>query len=305
MKPKIKNYNNTFYRPPDFTGLSELILFPDSEVKRRGSYDIPNSTIWVFDTRNHKHKYISQILHDDVGCGMTAFITEPLDIKAAADNVLGELKGKKILGRGNHFVDFCSGIKSLSEDYKSHNLMLLHTDVKSYNPELPTSIDEAVQKQRDAEEFREMLGSSLLEKLGASYQLLGNWNHNSVESIDADDKVVYRKGVVKLNPGELGVFPASLGRMILFYTLNEDTPPEYNSFPHATGRAGPRGATKVSLEEASELRNSLYIPEEIKDTALRSEHPSCYNDFENILNKLSKKIHLIGESEILGYVGKV
>ncbi len=93
--------------------------------------------------------------------------------------------------------------------------------------------------------------------------------------------------------------------------------PPYCSMPHATGRSGPRGEMKVSLEEIREMRcqpQIPYIPSGISDTALRSEHPSCFNNFDKILEKLKYPISehfqenyfiITGQSKILSYVGKV
>jgi hypothetical protein len=75
--------------------------------------------------------------------------------------------------------------------------------------------------------------------------------------------------------------------------------------PHATGRSKPRGEGKVSLEKANSLRDLVYIPEEISNSSLRSEHPSCFNDFNKIINSLGNYIVPFGESKILSYVGKV
>ena len=75
--------------------------------------------------------------------------------------------------------------------------------------------------------------------------------------------------------------------------------------PHATGRCGPTGETKVSLEKAGEIRSEVYIPEQIKTDSLRSSHPSCFNDYQKITNKLGNHFVAVDDITILSYVARV
>ena len=184
-----------------------------------------------------------------------------------------------------------------------HNLLIVHSDGKSYDNSIPTSVYEAKIKQDHAELFRHMLGDSLSHAMGVEPEFLGNWTHNSVE--ETDNKVIYRKGVIKVSEGNIYMLPSSLGAKIWFYTVREGHMPPYNSMPHATGRSGPRGSTKVTEETAAELRKMVYIPEQISNSSLRTEHPSCYNGYDGIINKLREFIVPLGSSKILSYVGKV
>ena len=135
-----------------------------------------------------------------------------------------------------------------------------------------------------------------------SNEIFGNWTHNTIEE---GDKVIYRKGVIKTEPYKVNILPAHLGSNILFYTTDKEKIPPYSSMPHATGRSGPRGKTKVSPEKAAEIRKTVYIPEKISNSSLRSEHPSCYNNFDKIYDTLIDYIIPVGESKIKSYVGKV
>ena len=183
--------------------------------------------------------------------------------------------------------------------------MLVHSDGKSYDPSVPENLTDAINKQKSAEEFREKLGLELADIIGVNGELIGNWTHNSVETSEETGKVIYRKGVVKTEPNKLQCLPASLGKELAFYLVDENNLPPHSSMPHATGRSKPRGEGKVSLEQANSLRDLVYIPEGISDSSLRTEHPSCFNDFDKIVTSLGEHIILYGQSKILSYVGKV
>ncbi len=295
----ITSFEESFYYPPPFPGLEELVRFPDGEFKG-GS--IPNSTIWIFDAK--RHIFRPEIHSGDIGCGMAGFVLEEVDVKEAANICYETLKKRNILGRGNHFVDICSPIESLfGFTPLPHHIMLLHT----HGPDrtVPKTVREAAQKQQYAQQCRSTIGFDLAKRMGVKAELLGDWCHNSIE--DAGVNVIYRKGVVHVEPGKLSVLPAHLGTKILVYTVNEKSMPPYDSMPHATGRAGPRGVMKVTEEEAASVRDLVYIPEGIDNASLRSEHPTCYNGFEKIFKAFGegKYIVPVGEMRILAYVGKV
>ena len=300
---KIKSFETSHYYPTNFEGLEELVRFPDGEVKRNS---IPNSTVWSFNGENHE--YNSNILSNDVGCGIAAFLINGVDVKEATDKIYTHLKNKNILGRGNHFINIVSEMKNPYQEVSfghNSNLLIVHSDGKSYDPSIPTNVEDAITKQKSAETFREDLGHTLAEIIGANSELVGNWTHNSVETSEKNGNIIYRKGVVKVEPNKLQFLPACIGQEVLFYTVDGENLPPYSSMPHATGRSKPRGEGKVSLEDANSLRDLIYIPEGISDSSLRTEHPSCFNGFEKIIESLGKYIVPVAESKILSYVGKV
>ena len=75
--------------------------------------------------------------------------------------------------------------------------------------------------------------------------------------------------------------------------------------PHGTERKGSLSELKPKKEVAKDLRDIVYIPQMIKDSSLRSEHPLTYNGIEKILDKLGKYIFPLGEIKIDSYIGKV
>jgi len=297
---RITDYNqSSFFYPQRFSGLENLIRFPDSEFKREG---IPNSTVWIFNAENHH--YVQEILADDVGCGMALFMLDQLNHQEAAEKIYHYFKDKNILGRGNHFCDICAPIEwADGENDTDYTLLLLHSDGKILHPGAVSSVQEALEHQHQAESFRQEIGDELASLLHSSFRLLGNWTHNSVE--ESKDKIIYRKGVIKTVPEQIHLLPAHLGAKILVYSVKSNNLPPYSSFPHATGRCAPRGESKVSVEEAASLREMVYIPAVISDSSLRTEHPSCYNNFDQIFKSVGSYLVSLGEIKIKSYVGKV
>lgn len=291
---KVTSFDEKYHQVPEVQGLRELILFPGCDRK------IPNSSVWVVSPHQF---YMPEILGDDVGCGIVCFITEELDPKQAADAAYDHLKKQNVLGRGNHFVDFCSPLETYVMETEPHNLMLIHTDGKSQDPSIPKNFREAEKKTKKAEEFRQGLGETLLDKIGVKGKLMGDWTHNSIEQ--TDEHAIYRKGAIKTKHRKIHPLPANLGEKIWFYTVTQDNMPPHNSMPHGTGRAGPTSKLKVAPEEAAKLRKRIYIPEGISDSSLRPEHPSCYNNLENTMDRLREYTHSIGECTIRSYVGHV
>ncbi len=303
----IIDYNNQFFYPEKKmieNGLEEVIRFPDGEYKSEG---IPNSTIWKFNKRDHN--YQNNIHKGDLGCGMTAFLTSSFDHKEAADILYNYLSDTGILGRGNHFVDLCSSIRHFDDDKEDnepdYNILFLHTHGKDHS--VPLNFEQALKRQEEVKKFRVSLGYDLIRNiLKIDGDILGDYMHNTVE--EDNNHFIYRKGLVKVKPGEVYLLPSNSASKILLYTIHPQRLPPESSMPHATGRVGPRGETKVSLEKAAELRDLVYIPEGIKNSSLRTEHPDCFNNYDNIFKKLREENNFFipyGECDILSYIGKI
>ena len=299
---ELINYSSTHYYPNDsFKGLEKLIIFPEGELKSNG---IPNGSVWLFDSKNHV--YDSRILANDVGCGMSAFlISNGFDYKAAADKVANFMKDKRILGGGNHFVDLCGPFEPLTNQfYPEHSVLVIHTDGKSFDSHVPTTVSEVNIKTQKASDFRYTLGNDIARLISAhKLEKLGDWPHNTAEY--ENGKYVYRKGTIKVIPEKVHILSTHVGSTILFYTVHKADVPAENSMPHASGRKGPTGDFKVSIEKANEVRNLVYVPEIISDSSLRSVHPDCFNNSTKIYRQFGKQMVGLGETRIKAFIGKI
>lgn len=299
QKVKFTNYSNQFYYPEKKNGLEELLLFPNAEFKGKG---VVNSSVWVYDA--FSHQYDPTILGPDIGCGIAGFKVPALDYEEAADQISAHLKETRVLGRGNHFVDLCSSISSsFGKEEPNQSIILIHTDGKSTNNSVPQNIDQAISKVAYAEQFREELGNKLADLLKVNCFCFGNWPHNFIER--KDDKIIYRKGSIKVEHGELHLLPEHMMSEILVYTVIKDNMPPLDSMPHGTGRKGPLNEFKVDEAEASKLRAMVYIPKLISDASLKSEHPNCYNSSSEISSNFCRQVISVGSIKIKAYIGKI
>ena len=299
---ELLNYSDHQYYPrKSFKGLEKLVIFPEGELKSDG---IPNGSVWMFNSPDHT--YDPRILANDVGCGMSAFlISNEFNYKTAADKVADFMKNKRILGNGNHFVDICGPFEPLTDQsYPGHSVLVIHTDGKSFDNASPKTFEEVKLKTQKAINFRHNLGNDLAKLIGAyKLETLGDWPHNTVEV--ENGSYVYRKGVIKVTPEKIHMLPMHVGSTILFYTIHKDDIPVAHSMPHASGRRGPTGDFKVSVEKAKEIRNMVYVPELVSDSSLRSFHPDCFNESTPIYRKFGKQMVGLGETRIKAFIGKI
>ena len=284
----------------DFEGLEEVVLFPGAD-----SEPIPNGSAWIF---AEQASYEPEILENDVGCGMSAFYIERLDDEKrqrAADAAARIIQETGAFGRGNHFVDFCTDLTFIEQETDSDlDILLIHSDM-SADKRSPATLEDAQARTRTASERRYDLAERIA-RAGAFtlYESMGDWPHSTIE-VRGDGKHVYRKGLVRAEENRLYALPAGIGQPIILYTLHSGRTPPAHSMPHATGRSGRRGATKVSIEHAREIRESVYVPQTIRDASLRTEHPSCFASFDAIFEHLSRYMVPQGEMRIAAYIGKI
>lgn len=285
---KLTSFGQPPEQMPCYPGLLELVRFPGK------------STVWIFDATHHT--FHPEILGGNIGCGMAAFMTPKIDYKEVADILFAHLKKKSAPSRGIHFIDICGPIEFLAPSTnKPYHFLLVH--MHGLHAGTPSSIRDAVMMQESAQRQRRDIGYELADVLGVETNMMGDWPHNTVE--EDGQHIIYRKKAIKVEPKEpskLYLLPAHLGAKILAYSVTDKHAPPHNSMPHATGRSGIAQAT---IEQAVNVRNLAYIPRDIPSESLRSEHPSCYNDFEKIFAALlGKERHFvpIGEARILSYV---
>jgi len=276
----------------------------EDSVVFSGDYNKPLCA--TFKLKADGHNYIKDILENDVGCGMSAFIFDKkADCKEIADKAADYLKGRNVLGRGNHFIDICSGLCSEEDSYPPHYVVVIHSDGKQVHKTQPKTIDEAIQRVKDASEFRANLASDIAGLVKVNYERIGDWPHNSVEY--QNGSVIYRKKTIKTFEKKLHIFTGSLGTTVMFYTFGTGKMPKLESMPHGSGRSEPLSQLKqhVTEDDVKGLRKMVYIPEMIKDSSLKSEHPKCYDLEFSVLNEVNENYCIVNEVKILAYVGKI
>ena len=267
-KPKVVNLGDEFFYPPNYLqeNLKSVLVFTENTKKR----DIPSGSAWEY-TDNI---YRPEILRDDVGCGMTLYLTQ----KGAQTKDLIEVVSQYNYGGGNHFLNKGSFDDEL--DY-----LLLHADM---NPDkiVPKTLNEAQTQVETSTSKRRELLEDISNDLGISAHYFKDWPHNHFEF--KEDAVTYLKGVIDtkttqgigllaLNPQDGAVLYGQLSKVLNGYmqhglgVKNHDFLKEYASSDNGTHRYYvPRENSKVrgSFNSASMFIKKFYPSTALINTEL-------------------------------------
>ena len=285
-------------------GLSKLITLPDY-CPSRGL--LPVGIVAIYDRENHEIS--SDYLGPDVGCGMTLarFKNQPLeDIEDVTNRtaliLMDQTKGLGSLGGGNHFVDIYQ-VKDIKPDLgidKGDHLTLIHSGSRLEGQKV---FDEGITGLEYLGEygyltsFGSMNRKAILKHIekasGNKLDIVLDQPHNTLEI--NKNNIIYRKGAVKLMPGEVGIIPSSMnGEAVLVRGKNKISELE-NSMCHGTGRKVSRS---VAREKQFYLENStsgVYIPYFISPENIATELPQCYNNIKDILPIIKDYVDVVGK----------
>ncbi|MFX0210763.1 MAG: RtcB family protein [Candidatus Hodarchaeota archaeon] len=284
-------------------GLQKIILLPDFSPGR--SY-LPVGTVSLF---NHEsHTMTPNFLGRDIGCGISLFKTDvqsrELDLQQLVDDLDGLLTEDKNIEFtvGNHFVDLC-------DDAAGQLYFVVHAGFKQYGmfvmkhgftgEEYLLKLHESIQK---AANNRLMIGAKVFEVLNMDYiPPILDKPHNTAEAIQRG--VLYRKGAVKLLPGELSILPSNLLHPILIVKGKKKISNLENSFCHGTGREKPLEDIFQKMIDYDNLRNIVKMPSRMPNSALKKLIPTEYKNFLSFYHKFSDYISIEKKLRIIGYVG--
>jgi hypothetical protein len=227
------------------TGLKKLVVLPDYCP----GVGLDIGTVAVFDRKIHTTNagYIGL----DMGCGMLLArvpSSKEKEIVEIREN-LTKNELRYILGGGNHFINFYQVTNSIDSSFNERDLMILvHTGVRNKdNSNQPMSPLSAPLYSQESEARGKATRKEILEKLGlGKLEILLNQAHNTIEAVE--NKIVYRKGAVKLMPGKLGVIPShAYGEAVLVLANQKIKELEY-SMCHGTGRKISRAIFKKNTQ---------------------------------------------------------
>jgi RNA-splicing ligase RtcB len=249
----------------------------------------------------------------DIGCGIRVEksklnwleFEENLKLWDEVMKKIKENKGKLgDLGSGNHFLD-------AAVDNEERIYFVIHTGSRSES----SRVDKLTDKPRAfdkvysetvlwAKNNREAI-ADILEKIYGKLELILDKSHNSYEI--KEKQIVIRKGAVKLEPNELTIIPSTMnGDMVLVRGKNAISE-VLSSMAHGTGRIKSRGESKKDAYQYNfkNLREQIYIPEEISDDSILTENPSCYRQLDSCLALIK---NLVKEEKRLipvAYIGQI
>lgn len=284
------------FNPKKLRGLLRLIIFPDYAPNK----GLPTGSVAVF--RADGHEINPAYIGPDIGCGMTLVrVRKPIqNLQEIMNNIAADVYAKQSglgsLGGGNHFITLYEVAETENPMFKrGENLVVVHSGSREEGLKLferALTGEKYLREQEKVVEFarknRMALVDTIRKRLPQTIDVLFDRPHNYVEK--DGDKIVYRKGAVKLRKGELGVIPSSMGGEAAIVSATQHIPEIEHSIPHATGR-------KISRSQAREKRffldgfpTNIYIPYFIYPENLNSELPQNYRTLEEALPKIEKYI---------------
>lgn len=272
-------------------GLRKLIIFPDYSPNR----GLPTGTVAVFERA--KHEVNPEYIGPDVGCGMLLgrliFRPEYLEdiINGIAEKILGRRDEIGTLGGGNHFVTLYETSKTFSSSFPlGDTFVLIHSGSRNKGItfyKMGLKGDDYLNQQGKiiaiAQENRERILDKVKKEAGKVEVILDKpHNYISLEN----EEVVYRKGTVRVMPGELLIIPSSMGGSAALVRVEDTVSQLHHSLPHATGRKISRGDAMRQEFFHDGFPKNVYVPYFIYPESLNAELPPNYRHLEEVLSKI-------------------
>jgi len=281
----------------------EVVFFPDACP---GKSPLPTGTATRLRSSDWRRFAIS-----DCGCGMRLIRSElPCSALTLArwDTVARRLRANKgklgDLGGGNHFLDAL-------EPYNDERLQfLVHTGSRNESGLVDDLVDQPEQFDREfsrivgwAQDNRAKVQDALEAEFGALDVVL-DLPHNTYE-IQPNGDVVIRKGVVRVEPGELNVIPSHMSGDVALVRATDQVVNALLSMSHGTGRIVSRGDSKdlARYFDFCELRKHVLIPTGVNDASLRTDGPYAYRDLDECLSLIESHAEVVERFSVVAYMG--
>jgi len=280
----------------DKNGLNRVVIMPDYAP---GKY-LPVGTALFYEKDGHKIK--KEYLGTDVGCGMvlSKFEKNDFNLEQSVNEVTEKLiennSGLGSLGGGNHFITIYE-LKSSDNSYfrEGDFFSLIHSGSRErgrifYQKNLDEKkyFDEQGKIIKYAVDNRLKLLDLLNQKTKTKSEVYIHNTHNFIER--TSDEIIYRKGLIKLNSGELSVIPSSMSGEAVIIRAKNNVKEIGFSLPHATGRKISRSEAKTKNFFSEGFPKNIHFPYFLYAENLNEELPENYNDLEGILKKIEDYI---------------
>ena len=283
-----------------------------------GKSPLPTGTAMVTRDPNWRRFALS-----DVGCGMS-LVRTTLTIDdaygpvfrqmwdALADELAGRRKGRLgDLGSGNHFID-----AAVSHEDGSVCL-LVHTGSRMESGLVDDLVDQPATFDAEFGWIRDWAADNRRGVLRTCMAFVGRFKPvaDRIDVLDRDHNhfekqgrtVVIRKGVQRVEPGELAVIPSSLCDDVVLVRATAKVSEIDNCLPHGTGRTMSRSdAKRVAADfDFGELRERVYVPPRISDASLRTESPRCYRKLDDMLAMMNGYVEVVERFTPVAYIGQL
>jgi hypothetical protein len=288
---RVRNYGETHFFPKQSLreGLKEVIIFKENNKK----YEIPNGSVWVYD---RSRGYIPEILREDVGCGITGYIIEQLNYSPKdVREILKSIRDTGIrIGRGNHFIDFCTAHPKATDS----NMLFLHSDFH-FDHKHPISFEGAKAMEQESKDRRRESIEKIIKGLDIKGEFYNDWTHNTVEV--GEEQTIYRKGAINIQSsnGE-GILALNPFEGFFFYASKWGN--YHGSMQHGTGKKAAKKFDKSKLEI---IRTGNVEGLVIDRTNMPEDVHKYYNEFNAFYETFCKEQLSIGYSrpKLVVYTG--
>jgi tRNA-splicing ligase RtcB len=288
----------------DKTNLERMITLPDY-CPGKGILPVGLTAVY----KKQGHEITSDYLGPDVGCGMTLakfknFSSEY--IEDTTNKIASELISKRnhqlgSLGGGNHFIDIY-GVNEVKDNDLGLNLgdslALIHSGSRYKGKEvyeLGLNGEEYLNAYFDLMDFGVKNRKKLIETIESASEdkldIILDSPHNTLEITDKN--VIYRKGSVKLKPGELGIIPSTMTGDAILVRAKDSIKEIENSMCHGTGRKMSRSDAKRKEFFLEKPEREVYIPYFISPKSIATELPQCYNNLEDIFPQIEPYVDVV------------
>jgi hypothetical protein len=270
---KVRNYGDIYFYPESrmIDGLKEVIVFRENTLK----HDIPNGSVWIYDI---KKPYISEILKEDVGCGISAFIIEPIDFnESIAEDIVKIISEEKIkIGRGNHFIDFTGPLPLIGIG----NMILIHSDF-NFSKKVPDNYEQAIEMVEKSEEIRIETLNKIINRMHISGEFYKSWIHNFIEV--KDDTVIYIKGAISLiKTGMEGILACNPYEG--FHSYISRCKPYYGYMQHGVG--------KIQAGNPTDNENTVVKKGKVQGMIIGPRKPNNLEEYYQSIDEFSRAFGL-------------
>ncbi|MFH1440078.1 MAG: RtcB family protein [Candidatus Woesearchaeota archaeon] len=283
--------------PKTLTDFKKIVVMPDYSP----NHGLPTGVVAIFDKEKHDKKggINPEYLGNDVGCGMllAKFDLELVDLEditnQIASRLMGIRKGMGSLGGGNHFVTFYQVSESSVDSLQFNDwVVLIHSGSRNMGRrhyQTKSIGSNYLEEQQAVIEYAKNNRKKLLyiveEICSQDSKLLVDRVHNFIEV--SNSEVIYRKGAVKVESGDLTVIPSSMSGYATLVMANENIGTLEYSLPHATGRRISRRDAKQHSYFLDGFPSGIYVPYFISPEGLNEELPENYRKLDEILGKIA------------------
>jgi tRNA-splicing ligase RtcB len=265
-------------------------------------------------------------------------IPEELRDWKLSDDGLEKLKGRDgkvqlgTLGRGNHFLEFQSdeegrlwlmihsGSRAMGQAIAAHHLA---GSVSGYSGKLSgldcndpagqAYLNDMSWARKYGEQNRLAMMNATLEMLSsiwgieANFQSLIHTDHNHVarEEHFGDHRLVHRKGAQRLEAGQLGIVPGSMGTCS-FLVRGRGCAKALNSCSHGAGRKLSRTLARHKISKSRFVGQMKQVWfDHRKSNQLRDEAPEAYKDVREVMRCQRELVRAVAEHvPLLSFKGR-